>query len=119
MAATTGNTSERLVLATILPWVLAALCLGMCAIALVLWETDLAIRRRLPDMGYNDVLELRDDAWLHFRAPLAWAFIVMSVGAFATGCIPALFVRQPVTWIPAAISAVIALGMLGYLVVTR
>ena len=106
-------------LATIAPWLIAALCLGLCALAIVLWQTDLSIRQRLPELGYNEILKLREDAWRPFRAPLAWALTVISVGVAIVGGFAAFLVRRLMTLIPAAIAAVVSLGTLGYLVGTQ
>ena len=106
-------------LVAIAAWLIAALCLGLCAVAIALWQTDLSIRQRLPEMGYDEILKLREDAWRPFRVPLAWALTVMSVGVAVVGGFAAILVRRLIMWIPAAIAAVVSLGTLGYLVGTR
>jgi hypothetical protein len=119
MPNTTGKDSGSSILAIVTAWVIAAVCLGLCATAISLWETDLAIRRRLPDMGYNEILKLRDDAWLQFRATLAWTLTAMSVATAGVGLLPALLVRRPGAWIASAIAAVVSMGTLGYMFATR
>jgi hypothetical protein len=119
MPSTAGKPSSWSILAAITAWAIAALCLALCSIAFWLWQTDLTIRRSIFEMGYNEILELREDAWLQFRAPLAWTSAIMSLFAAATGCIPAVLVRQPLTCLPVAIAAVVSLGTLGYLLATR
>lgn len=119
MPKSIGKPSGWSILATVAAWLIAALCLVLCAVALVLWETDLAIRRALPEMGYNEILKLRDDAWRPFRAPVAWALVIMSIGTALVACLPALFMWRLVRWIPAAIAAVVSLGTLGYVAMTR
>ena len=119
MSDTTGKSSDWSVLLIVVSWLIAAFWLGLCASALALWQTDLSIRKQLPEMGYNDILALRDDAWLPFRRPLAWALAIISVGLAALDCVPALLVRKPVACVPAAIAIVAAAGTLGYLMRTR
>jgi hypothetical protein len=94
-------------------WLIAALCLGLCAAAIALWQTDLSIRQRLHAMGYNEILALRDDAWRPFRVPLTWAFTVMSVCAAAASCLPGILVRRRIVWLPATIAAIASVAALG------
>src|SRR5688572_14881851 len=119
MPNATGKSSDWSVLGIVAAWLIAAICLALCAAALALWQIDLSIRKQLPEMGYNDILALRGDTWLPFRVPLAGALAIISVGLAALDCIPALLVKKPVACVPAAIAIVAAEGTLGYLMMTR